>query len=66
MLKTKLQTVLRHAQDVANLMVGIKSYEAYLAHAQTCPHTPIMSREAFFKHCQEARYGGKGTSKCPC
>ncbi|WP_028534429.1 YbdD/YjiX family protein [Paludibacterium yongneupense] len=51
----------------ARLMVGVKDYERYLARQARASGRPPLSREAFFRHCQEARYGGRGGSgKCPC
>lgn len=53
----------------ARLMVGVHDYDAYLAHYRDHhPDQKPLSREAFFRACQEARYPGKkGTiSRCPC
>lgn len=49
------------------LMVGVPDYERYLAHMRAShPELPPLSREAFFSNRLQARYGGKGVSKCPC
>lgn len=49
------------------LMVGVPDYDRYVEHmrAQHPAHVP-MTREAFVRARMEARYGGKGTGKCPC
>ena len=53
------------ARDVARMMVGQPSYDAYLAHmAVHHPgHTP-MDRVAFFRNREEARFGAKGGGRC--
>ena len=45
-------------------MVGVPSYDNYLAHMKrTHPDQPVMSYEQFFINRQEARYGG-GIGRC--
>lgn len=44
----------------ARLMVGVKDYDAYVASRRRFdPKAEVMSREAFFRRCQDERYGGK-------
>ncbi|WP_053074331.1 MULTISPECIES: YbdD/YjiX family protein [unclassified Chromobacterium] len=51
----------------ARLMVGVKDYDAYVASRRRFdPKAEVMSREAFFRRCQDERYGGKSMKKCPC
>lgn len=51
----------RYLAQSFRLMVGLPSYDAYVAHmALTHPDQAPMSYEAFFRERQEARYGGKG------
>ena len=51
----------RYLAQSFRLMVGLPSYDTYVAHmAQTHPDQQPMSYEAFFRERQEARYGGKG------
>lgn len=51
--------------ETARLMVGLPSYEAYLRHMAEChPERPVMSRIAFFRDRQEARYGGRNGGRC--
>lgn len=56
---------LRHMRDMARLMVGQPSYEAYLDHmAKSHPGAEPMTRTAFFRNREQARYGGAGGGKC--
>lgn len=49
------------------LMVGVPDYERYLTHMREHhPGLTPLSREAFVRARMLARYGGKGTGKCPC
>ncbi|KQM68026.1 hypothetical protein ASE75_04000 [Sphingomonas sp. Leaf17] len=51
--------------QTARLMVGLPSYDAYLAHmAAHHPDRAAMTRTAFFRDRQEARYGGKNGGRC--
>jgi len=62
----RLSLVMRCACDTARLMVGLPSYDAYLAHmAQTHPDQPPMSYAEFFRNRQDARFGGRsGGFRC--
>ena len=54
-------------REAGGLMVGVPDYDRYLAHMQaTHPDHPPLSREAFMQNRMLARYGGKGSGKCPC
>jgi uncharacterized short protein YbdD (DUF466 family) len=59
-------SALWHAMTAtARLMVGMPPYEGYVAHmAAAHPDRPVMSRDAFFRNRQEARYGGRNGGKC--
>ncbi len=49
----------------ARLMVGLPDYETYLSHmAERHPEQEPMSRIAFFRDRQEARYGGRNGGRC--
>lgn len=64
-----LKTLGRGVAQAFRLMVGVQDYERYVAHmAEKHPELTPLSREAFFRACQEARYPGKHgkISKCPC
>lgn len=51
------------ARSMARLMVGVPSYEAYVAHrAVKHPGEPVMSRGEFYAERAEARFGG--ISRC--
>lgn len=63
--KYTLRTFLRGVRDTANLMIGIPSYETYLAHmASRHPDIRPMSEAEFFRNRQEARYGAGGARCC--
>jgi uncharacterized short protein YbdD (DUF466 family) len=52
---------LRCLCDTARLMVGQPSYEAYLEHMRRLhPDKAPMTRAAFFRDREAARYGGGG------
>lgn len=49
----------------ARLMVGVPDYEAYLAQRRRfAARAPVLSREAFVRHCAERRLGGRGPGRC--
>ena len=51
--------------ETARLMVGVPSYEAYRSHmAEHHPATTPLTRIAFFRDRQEARYGGRNGGRC--
>jgi uncharacterized short protein YbdD (DUF466 family) len=62
----KLETLGRYVGQTLRLMVGVPSYEAYLAHmARTHPGREPMNYEAFFRERQQARYGARaGATRC--
>ncbi|MDN0074763.1 YbdD/YjiX family protein [Crenobacter sp. SG2303] len=58
--------LMRQAVATARLMVGVKDYDAYVARRRRFnPDAPVMTRDEFFRACQEARFG-KGNGRCPC
>jgi len=60
-----MTTLLTRLRDTARLMVGQPSYDAYCAHmAEQHPDQPPMTRMAFFREREQARYGGKGGGRC--
>jgi uncharacterized short protein YbdD (DUF466 family) len=55
----------RRLTETANLMVGVPDYDTYVAHmAARHPGTEAMTREAFFRERQAARYGAGGNLRC--
>lgn len=58
----------RAAKQVANLMVGVPDYGAYLAHRRSHhPHEPVLTRAEFVKNRMDSRYGvgsGRMTRCC--
>lgn len=52
-------------REAALLMVGQPSYQAYLRHmAQYHPNRAPMTRIAFFRDREQARYGGRNGGRC--
>jgi uncharacterized short protein YbdD (DUF466 family) len=60
-----LSAIVRRVSQTADLMVGLPDYDTYVAHV-TARHPEIeaMTREAFFRERQAARYGAKGNLRC--
>ncbi|AKJ27187.1 YbdD/YjiX family protein [Caldimonas brevitalea] len=55
----------RYLGQTFRLMVGQPDYDTYVAHMrQRHPGRPVMSRTAFFREREAARYGGKGGGRC--
>jgi uncharacterized short protein YbdD (DUF466 family) len=56
----------KRLRETADLMVGVPDYDAYVAHVQARhPDAAVMSRDAFFRERQSARYGyGEGRFRC--
>lgn len=66
-LRPRLLAVWRRLREGGALMVGVPDYERYVAHMRAVhPEITPLSREAFVVDRMQARYGGKGTGKCPC
>ncbi|HEX5276382.1 MAG TPA: CstA-like transporter-associated (seleno)protein [Fluviicoccus sp.] len=64
---TDLRGLWRKLREGGALMVGVPDYDRYLQHMrEKHPELPPLSREAFVRGRMLARYGGKGTGKCPC
>lgn len=62
-----LHALWRRLRQGGALMVGVPDYDRYLAHMHsTHPELIPMTRDAFVRSRMLARYGGKGTGKCPC
>lgn len=60
-----MKPLLRQLRETARLMVGQPSYDAYLAHmAAHHPDREPLTRTAFFRNREQARYAGKGGGKC--
>ena len=52
-------------RQVGAAMLGLGDYDAYARHmASHHPERPVLSRQAFFRDRQEARYGGKNGGRC--
>ena len=62
----KIRAFGKRLAQAARLMVGVRDYEAYIRHHRECHSgAPAMSREEFFRACQNARHSGRIT-RCPC
>lgn len=63
---TDLLALKRRAGQTALLMVGVPDYDTYVAHVRaTHPDRAPMTREAFIRDRQVARYGGANrTGRC--
>lgn len=60
-----MSSLLNRLREAALLMVGQPSYDAYLRHmASHHPGEAPMSRVAFFREREQARYAGKGGGRC--
>lgn len=62
-----LAALLRGLRDGARLMVGVRSYDAYLAHMREHhPDAAPMTEVEFFNDRQKAQYGegGRGGFRC--
>lgn len=64
----KIRMIGKRLAQSARLMIGMHDYDDYVKHiSEHHPEMPVMSREKFFRACQEARYSGKaGLGRCPC
>jgi len=63
--KYALRRFFSGVRETANMMIGIPSYEAYLAHmASRHPDVPPMTEIEFFRNRQEARYGAGRAGCC--
>lgn len=63
--KYALRRFFSGVRETANMMIGIPSYENYLAHmAARHPDVAPMSEIEFFRNRQEARYGAGRAGCC--
>jgi uncharacterized short protein YbdD (DUF466 family) len=63
---TRLRRLVRIAGRTLGQVIGLPDYEAYLAHRRARhPDEPLLSREAFLRNRQEARFGS-GQGRCCC
>lgn len=64
---TKIAELLRGLRDCGRMMVGVPSYDNYLAHVRTQhPDATPMSKAEFVRDRQAARFGegGRGGFRC--
>ncbi len=56
---------LSRARAALEVVVGLPDYDRYVAHLRdTHPGLPAMSRDAFFRARQDARFGSGGGLRC--
>ncbi|MEI4801017.1 YbdD/YjiX family protein [Bacillus sp. NPDC077411] len=66
MLKT-ISNMWRYRKQFISLLVGVPSYEKYVAHMkQYHPNEKVLSRKQFFSEAQEARFNAKGGKVSRC
>ncbi|MEI4829730.1 MULTISPECIES: YbdD/YjiX family protein [Bacillus] len=66
MLKTII-SMWRYRKQFISLLVGVPSYEKYVAHMkQQHPNEIVLSRKQFFAEAQEARFNAKGGKVSRC
>ena len=66
MLKTMI-SMWRYRKQFISLLVGVPSYEKYVAHMkQHHPNEIVLSRKQFFAEAQEARFNAKGGKISRC
>lgn len=66
MLKTMI-SMWRYRKQFISLLVGVPSYEKYVAHMkQKHPNEIVLSRKQFFAEAQEARFNAKGGKVSRC
>lgn len=66
-LAARLRMLARAARDTGRLMVGIPSYDAYLAHfLHHHPDAVPLTEAEFFKDRQKARFGEKRNGGFRC
>jgi uncharacterized short protein YbdD (DUF466 family) len=62
----RLKRLVRIAGRTFGQVIGLPDYEAYLAHHRANhPEEPAMTREAFYRNRQQARFGS-GQGRCCC
>lgn len=60
-----MKGLIRTLRQTGLLMVGQPCYETYLRHmAERHPERAPMTRVAFFRDREQARYGGKNGGRC--
>ncbi|MCP8968043.1 YbdD/YjiX family protein [Ectobacillus ponti] len=59
--------LLQHRKEFISLLVGVPSYEKYVAHMkERYPNEPILCEKQFFAQAQESRYEAKGGKVSRC
>ena len=60
-----MSEAVRSARAAVEVVVGLPDYDRYVAHLRdTHPETAVLSRDAFFRARQVARFGSGGGLRC--
>ncbi|WP_285768593.1 YbdD/YjiX family protein [Peribacillus sp. SI8-4] len=63
----KLLKILSYRKQFVSLLVGVPSYETYVAHMKDHhPQDPVKTRKEFFCEAQDERYNAKGGKVSRC
>ncbi|CAK6470566.1 YbdD/YjiX family protein [Peribacillus castrilensis] len=63
----RIMTILSYRKQFVSLLVGVPSYDTYVAHMRKHhPGDPVKTRKEFFCEAQDERYNAKGGKVSRC
>ncbi|MFE4076780.1 YbdD/YjiX family protein [Peribacillus sp. YIM B13477] len=63
----RIITILSYRKQFVSLLVGVPSYDTYVAHMRKHhPEDPVKTRKVFFCEAQDERYNAKGGKVSRC
>ncbi len=63
----RIITILSYRKQFVSLLVGVPSYDTYVAHMRNHhPEDPVKTRKEFFCEAQDERYNAKGGKVSRC
>ncbi|MFJ7754286.1 YbdD/YjiX family protein [Peribacillus muralis] len=63
----RLVKILSYRKQFVSLLVGVPSYDTYVAHMKNHhPQDPVKTRKEFFCEAQDERYNAKGGKVSRC
>lgn len=63
----RIITILSYRKQFVSLLVGVPSYDTYVAHMRKHhPEDPVKPRKEFFCEAQDERYNAKGGKVSRC
>lgn len=63
----RIMTILSYRKQFISLLVGVPSYDTYVAHMRMHhPEAPVKTRKEFFCEAQDERYNAKGGKVSRC